>query len=154
MSRLTDRWDDIVCRIGAVLSFLFVALLIVTWWQGCVVAPDAIPPEPADQRSERVGLEGVDGERSGQWRTVREAFVEDYPVCEACGTDEDLNVHHVIPFHRRPDLELERSNLITLCREHHFRIGHDPDGRGPRGPNWKLSNPRVRADAAEYRMAN
>lgn len=92
--------------------------------------------------------DGVEGERSGRWTTVRNRFVEKHPTCEACGSDENLNVHHVKPFHQHPDLELEESNLITLCREHHFYIGHDPDGvDGPEGPNWKLSNPSVRRDA-------
>ena len=60
------------------------------------------------------------------------------------------DVHHIVPFHQRPDLELVEDNLITLCREHHFRIGHDPDGRGPRKPSWLESNPNVRQDAKNW----
>lgn len=87
--------------------------------------------------------------RSPKWPTVRTAFLREYPRCEACGTTRDLNVHHIIPFHERPDLELSKSNLITLCRKHHFEIGH-LCGNGRR--NWALcSNPRVREDAAKER---
>jgi hypothetical protein len=56
----------------------------------------------------------------------------------------------VIPFHVRPDLELDEWNLITLCREHHFRIGHDPDGPWrPKKPSWSASNPLVREHAEQ-----
>jgi hypothetical protein len=51
----------------------------------------------------------------------------------------------VIPFHIRPNLELDPSNLITLCRGHHLYVGHNG--------NWKLWNPRVREDAADLRDA-
>lgn len=41
---------------------------------------------------------------------------------------EHLNVHHKVPFHIAPELELEESNLITLCmsedRHCHLLIGH------------------------------
>lgn len=105
---------------------------------------------PPDQVAESVDAP-PEGERSGKWTTVRNRFVEDHPVCEACGGDDDLNVHHIMPFHESPELELEASNLITLCRDHHFDIGHDPDGpEGPRTPNWKLSNPHVRSDARKH----
>lgn len=122
---------------------------------------------PMDQVSESVDAwpeaETIDpfgNERSGKWPTIRNRFVENNPVCEACGSRMNLNVHHVVPFHVAPELELETSNLITLCAgcevsdgyNCHFRIGHDPDGPdGPLGPNWKLSNPNVRQDAQKHR---
>lgn len=94
--------------------------------------------------------------RSSKWKTVRDAFVEQHPACEACGATEGINVHHVLPFHDRPDLELDSGNLISLCgskgRNCHFYFGHDPDGpEGPEKPNWNLSNPNVREDAAKWR---
>lgn len=102
---------------------------------------------PPDQIAESADAP-LEGDRSGRWPTVRKHFMEQHPVCEACGSDQDLNVHHIKPFHEYPELELEQLNLITQCREHHFLIGHDPDGPlGPRPPNWKESNPNVRADA-------
>jgi len=93
-----------------------------------------------------------EGPRSSEWVSVRNEFVRLHPRCEACGSGYDLNVHHVEPFHLRPDLELEPSNLITLCREHHFRIGHDPDGPWkPQKPSWSYWNPKVREHAAIIR---
>ena len=64
----------------------------------------------------------------------------------ACGGEEKLEVHHIAPFHRWPELELAPGNLITLCekpgRDCHFTWGHFH--------NWKLWNPVVRQDAAMY----
>jgi hypothetical protein len=110
---------------------------------------------PPDQIAESVTVP-LEGERSGQWTAVRNRFVEKHPECAACGSRSNLNVHHVVPFHVDPSLELEDSNLITLCAgseangQHncHFRIGHDPDGPvGPKRSNWKASNSDVRSDA-------
>ena len=92
------------------------------------------------------------GERSGRWQAVRNEFVELHPRCEACGLSWDLNVHHIKPFKDHPELELDMDNLITLCREHHFRIGHDPDGPwGWRRPSWTFYNPNVREDVKRWR---
>ena len=122
---------------------------------GCIVAllPPPIPLEPIDQQLESIDGMTYEGPRSSERVQVRSDFVRKHPRCEACGSTANLNVHHVVPFHQRPDLELVEDNLITLCREHHFRIGHDPDGRGPLKPSWLLSNPNVRSDAANMRRA-
>ncbi len=80
--------------------------------------------------------------RSPGWRKVERAAVEAHPCCSACGGKKDLQVHHVLPFHLHPDLELEPSNLIVLCRVHHLWVGHLGD--------WKSWNAEVRADAAAF----
>jgi len=118
----------------------------------CVVAllPSPIPLEPIDQQLEAIDGMTYEGPRASEWVQVRSDFVRKHPRCEACGSGYNLNVHHIIPFHERPDLELVEDNLITLCREHHFRIGHDPDGKGPRKPSWLESNPKVRQDAKNW----
>lgn len=91
----------------------------------------------------------VGAPRSPQWRTVRNKYIKAHPECEACGSREDLNVHHIRPFSTHPELELVESNLVTLCRSHHLSLGHMcPDGRR----NWsECSNPNVRRDAARMR---
>jgi len=69
-------------------------------------------------------------ERSPKWAGVRKAFLKDHPVCEVCEGKVKLNVHHIKPYHLHPELELEPSNLITLCEcsSHgincHLLIGH------------------------------
>lgn len=114
---------------------------------------EPIPPEPIDQQLESIEGMTFEGPRASEWVYVRNEFVRRHPRCEACGSGYNLNVHHIKPFHLYPELELDEGNLITLCREHHFRIGHDPDGKGPAKPNWSASNPNVRSDAANMRRA-
>ena len=40
--------------------------------------------------------------------------------CRACGRAARLEVDHVIPVFRRPDLEMDAGNCQTLCRGCHF----------------------------------
>jgi hypothetical protein len=89
--------------------------------------------------------------RSPHWPTVRKQHLELHPTCAACGTKEHLEVHHKIPFHDDPSKELDPTNLITFCREHHFEIGHDPDGiHNPLKPDWRSDgNPYVEKEAKE-----
>lgn len=94
-----------------------------------------------DQLSDE-GLFGA--ARSGKWSEVRRDFLRQHPTCEACGIESDLNVHHIKPFNQFPELELEPSNLITLCRKHHFEVGHLG--------NWRTANATVRDDAAKIRI--
>lgn len=66
-------------------------------------------------------------ERSDKWPAVRKSFLLENPSCAACGSKSFVQVHHVKPFHLRPDLELISSNLVTLCmgpNECHLRLGH------------------------------
>ena len=53
--------------------------------------------------------------RSPEWDKVRKAHLKDYPNCAVCGGDKKLQVHHIRPFHLHPNLELDPTNLITLC---------------------------------------
>ena len=83
--------------------------------------------------------------RSPKWETVRRHYIKSHGECEACGARTDLNVHHIRPFHLFPELELSESNLITLCRKHHFELGHKKD--------WSDYDVDVRAHAAELRKS-
>ena len=70
--------------------------------------------------------------RSRGWRKLRREFVKNNAQCAVCGTTKKLEVHHIIPFHIAPDLELDPANLITLCdgkgkygsRSCHLLFGH------------------------------
>lgn len=44
--------------------------------------------------------------------------------CAWCGTTNGLQVHHIIPLYRRPDLAATDANLVTLCRHDHLALGH------------------------------
>ena len=66
--------------------------------------------------------------RSKDWPKTRRAHLKKHPQCEACGRTTELNVHHKIPVHVAPELELEPTNLKTLCEGKtlncHLYFGH------------------------------
>ena len=92
-------------------------------------------------------VRAYDPRRSSQWPRVRREHLKREPACQACRTGDKLEVHHIHPFHLRPELELDDSNLVTLCEKPghdcHFVFGHFH--------NWRRWNPNVREDAARYR---
>lgn len=91
-----------------------------------------------------------DPRRSDRWPRVRRAHLLHEPTCQACGTLDKLEVHHIHPFHIHPELELDQANLITLCEKPghdcHFVFGHFH--------NWKRWNPNVRSDSTHYFAAS
>lgn len=83
--------------------------------------------------------------RSPRWPRTRLIHLAAEPFCKFCGHTNDLEVHHISPFHLHPELELDQTNLITLCeavpQECHLHIGHLG--------NWKNFNPNVREQAIQ-----
>ena len=80
--------------------------------------------------------------RSSGWSKTRKQHIKANPLCAACGSKRKLEVHHIRDVSTAPDLELEPSNLITLCRagtQCHLTFGHLG--------NWKSINPCVEEDA-------
>lgn len=63
--------------------------------------------------------------RSHKWKKVRKEHLIHNPNCAACGRTDNLEVHHIEPYHINPDRELDPTNLITLCDNYcHFVFGH------------------------------
>ena len=89
--------------------------------------------------------------RSKEWRRVRKEHIRRNPTCAVCGTNKKLEVHHKYPYHLFPDLELEPSNLVTLCdgggrsgmKSCHFFFGHLG--------NWKKFNSNIDEDGTIWR---
>lgn len=84
-----------------------------------------------------------DRKREPDWIRVREDHLANQAECVACGNANNLTVHHIKPVSLAPHLELEPSNLLTLCERHHLEIGHHGD--------WRVVNPNVVAEALEHR---
>jgi hypothetical protein len=95
------------------------------------------------------GKAPLHAKRSGHWATVRKHHLEKFGECAVCGDTKSLEVHHIQPFHEHPELELEPSNLITMCESKsygiicHLLIGHNG--------NYKNINPNVVKDASLWR---
>jgi len=88
--------------------------------------------------------------RSNHWSTVRKAHLKKHPACAVCeATTGHIEVHHIHPFHSHPELELDPSNLITLCENLkdgvscHLLIGHLG--------SFKSFNPDVVMDSKKWR---
>jgi len=82
--------------------------------------------------------------RSDEWARVRRRFKKMHPECAVCGaTKGTMVVHHILPYWKYREQELETDNLITLCRTHHWTFGHLCD--------WKSYNLNVVEDAEIWR---
>jgi hypothetical protein len=80
--------------------------------------------------------------RTPYWRQCRKDFLERYPTCAACGGKAHLGAHHIEPFEFSPSLEIDWTNLITLCMGHlecQLHIGC--------GGDYLFYNPHVVKDA-------
>lgn len=80
--------------------------------------------------------------RASGWSALRNRTLKGAD-CLACGTDRDLEAHHLVPVHVAPELELEPTNLVPLCRDCHFIFGHLK--------SWTSYNEHVIQDAGNYR---
>jgi 5-methylcytosine-specific restriction protein A len=86
--------------------------------------------------------------RSWFWRFARDNHLLEYPLCAVCGGTKKVVVHHIVPFHIAPDLELDPTNLITLCQGSrkslncHLLFGHLG--------NFKKVNPSCVSDSAQW----
>jgi 5-methylcytosine-specific restriction endonuclease McrA len=76
------------------------------------------------------GKADTSDKRSSKWDTVRKNFLKTNSTCAVCGGKDKLEVHHKQPFHEHPELELDPTNLITLCESKsngvtcHLLFGH------------------------------
>jgi len=92
-----------------------------------------------------VGKRPLGSKRNKEWPTIRKQFLEKHGSCAVCNGKTNLEVHHKQPFHLAPELELDESNLITLCERKkygincHLLVGHLG--------NYKKANPEVVIDA-------
>lgn len=60
--------------------------------------------------------------RSSKWPEVRKAHLKENPECAVCGSKTSVEVHHIKPFHIAPELELESTNLISLCESKKYGV--------------------------------
>jgi hypothetical protein len=89
--------------------------------------------------------------RSSKWPRVRLAHLRAEPACALCGATNDLQVHHIVAFHIRPDLELDDANLVTLCDGTTNRISGCHLRRGHLG-NLTNYNPNIRQECNRQRQ--
>lgn len=76
--------------------------------------------------------------RSPDWVALSRKVILEIRRCEVCGSKKGLEVHHKLPFHLHPELELVRVNLCCLCRRCHLFVGHLG--------TWSSYNPEIDRD--------
>lgn len=62
--------------------------------------------------------------RSPKWPWFRTKWVEKNPFCCGCGTLNNIQVHHIVPFNVDKSKELDINNVMSLCKTCHFVFGH------------------------------
>lgn len=77
--------------------------------------------------------------RTKRWRNLRSYHLMESPLCIHCHKNGKLVsatvVDHIIPRKERPDLELEETNLQSLCEScHNRKSGRSKRGRGGQNP--------------------
>lgn len=102
-----------------------------------------------NQWQNRESLKTFGAIRSSRWPATRKNHLKLYPNCALCGGNKIIEVHHKKMFNKNPELELEPSNLITLCESGkngivcHRAFGHLGD--------YKTENPDVELDVVMWR---
>ena len=60
---------------------------------------------------------------SGLWKRKRAEILErDGHKCKICGNENDLQVHHIYSLDLYPELRLENTNLVTVCKRCHMDL--------------------------------
>ena len=62
--------------------------------------------------------------RSEEFEKIKRRFLRMNPHCAVCGTTKKKAAHHIRPVYLWPELALDETNLITLCKRHHLEWGH------------------------------
>ena len=78
-------------------------------------------------------------------RRAKRLYRKTFNFCAACGSARSSNgnridIHHIFPVSENPEKAAIQSNLISMCRKHHYTIGHCS--------NWNWHNTNVEATAA------
>nr|DAU49992.1 MAG TPA: NinG recombination protein [Caudoviricetes sp.] len=60
---------------------------------------------------------------SSTWKKKRKAILDrDDHKCLICGSNTDLQVHHILSISTHPQLRLDDNNLISVCTQCHENI--------------------------------
>lgn len=83
-------------------------------------------------------------------QTAKRRYRKRHAYCAVCGLSKNIltgrknDIHHVVPVHADPTLATNPDNFITLCRTHHFIIGHFY--------NWRKWNGNIRNTAINMKL--
>jgi 5-methylcytosine-specific restriction endonuclease McrA len=81
------------------------------------ICPASANDGPGRDRQVSVDVPKISAQ-SGPWRNTRACHLLTYPECRACGTRDDVVVHHLRYRGKRGESE-KPGDLMTLCKMHH-----------------------------------
>lgn len=73
--------------------------------------------------------ENIKRRNTYDYRKWRSKVIERDKVCQMCGSNKNLEAHHIKPFSKYPDLRLCLENGITLCRKCHRKYHAETRGQ-------------------------
>lgn len=121
-----------------VVAFVFLAISWSAWVYQ--LGRRSVPTEGYFQAA---GMVVPYESRSPRWPAIRKIQLIRHPACMGCGSRNELQVHHLKPFKTHPELELDYTNLVTVCVYCHFVIGHLN--------GWSRINPHALQDLTTHR---
>ncbi|WP_350052955.1 HNH endonuclease signature motif containing protein [Pelagibacterium sp.] len=90
---------------------------------GTRCACQQIKDKAARARHDRTRPNSATRGYDGAWRRVRAEHLAEHPICEHPGCKQPSEeAHHVISVRKRPDLRLDKRNLMALCKSHHSQV--------------------------------
>jgi 5-methylcytosine-specific restriction enzyme A len=101
--------------------------IIANWCNGSTRVSETLSSGSSPELATNLfTIEGIP--RSSQWPKVRREHLKREPLCQWDFCTNNIEVHHIKPFHIDVMLELDTNNLITLCdctnHRCHIDIGH------------------------------
>ena len=93
-----------------------------------VPIPDELPMSALhiikDQIDSNIkSYENFNSRVSKEYRKWKNAVLKrDKSTCRACGCKNDIEVHHIVPYAKDPDIRFDPDNGIVLCKECHRKV--------------------------------
>jgi hypothetical protein len=116
-----------------ILAFLFLFSLFAAPFVGFKL--QRMDQNPDLTAAEQVVTMSSDVRATPQVRHAMAAYRAEYTTCAWCGKSNNIEVHHKLPVKQAPTAAHLATNFISLCRTHHFDIGHCA-----KGWDWYESN--------------
>lgn len=133
---LTASYSDLIFLVVGLWFFIFVINNLFT-----IFILNRKQVEKEEIYDEDFGR-GIAPDRNGKWRSLRNRLIDEAGCCAVCQKKTNLIVHHKIPFHVDPSLELDENNLVVLCENDilncHLIFGHLG--------NWREYNEEIDKD--------
>lgn len=132
----TRRWQC-KCNCGNITNTT-ASKLIAGHTQSCGCLHSEVCSEQMKKRPRRVGVlnhmwnpnlteaDRLDRKYSTKEKRAlaRKCFVRDQFICKKCGSNKELNAHHIKSYKYNDTLRLTLENLITLCNPCHKQYHH------------------------------